>query len=288
MMLLTVADVVLRGLFNAPIRGVYELVELLLAYTFFVALPAVFLRDENIVGQRRRRSRAALGAGAQAHRGRAGGRRARRHGVARADRRPRHDRVQRRHRRSRPAASLHWIALLVGVIGAAIAALAMGLRGNGAAMSVAAIGFLGVAGLLLLIFARVPIAVALAGSRASRLRGARRLVAGAEDVRPRAVSAGERLFAVGHSAVHPDGRGRLARQHGDRAVPGVERACSPECAARWRTRPSAPARCSARSAARRSRPPPPSPRWRSRRCAATATSRRSRPAPSPRPARSTC
>ena len=49
MMLLTVADVVLRAVFNAPIRGVYELVELLLAYTFFLALPAVFLRDENIV-----------------------------------------------------------------------------------------------------------------------------------------------------------------------------------------------------------------------------------------------
>ena len=49
MMLLTVADVVLRAAFNTPIRGVYELVELLLAYTFFIALPAVFLRDENIL-----------------------------------------------------------------------------------------------------------------------------------------------------------------------------------------------------------------------------------------------
>ena len=49
MMLLTVADVALRGLFNLPIRGVYDLVELLLAGTFFLALPAVFLRDENIV-----------------------------------------------------------------------------------------------------------------------------------------------------------------------------------------------------------------------------------------------
>jgi TRAP-type C4-dicarboxylate transport system permease small subunit len=49
MMLLTVADVTLRAAFNTPIRGVYELVELLLAGTFFVALPAVFLRDEHIV-----------------------------------------------------------------------------------------------------------------------------------------------------------------------------------------------------------------------------------------------
>jgi TRAP-type transport system small permease protein len=49
MMLLTVADVTLRAVFNTPIRGVYELVELLLAATFFVALPAVFLRDDHIV-----------------------------------------------------------------------------------------------------------------------------------------------------------------------------------------------------------------------------------------------
>jgi len=49
MLLLTVADVVLRAATNYPIRGVYDLVELLLAGTFFFALPAVFLRDENIV-----------------------------------------------------------------------------------------------------------------------------------------------------------------------------------------------------------------------------------------------
>lgn len=49
MMLLTVADVSLRAAFNTPIRGVYELVELLLAATFFVALPAAFLRDDHIV-----------------------------------------------------------------------------------------------------------------------------------------------------------------------------------------------------------------------------------------------
>jgi TRAP-type transport system small permease protein len=49
MMLLTVADIALRMVFAAPIRGSYELVELLLACTFFLALPAVFLRGEHIV-----------------------------------------------------------------------------------------------------------------------------------------------------------------------------------------------------------------------------------------------
>lgn len=49
MMALTVSDVVLRGVFNFPIRGSFELVELLLAGTFFFALPASFLRDEHIV-----------------------------------------------------------------------------------------------------------------------------------------------------------------------------------------------------------------------------------------------
>ena len=49
MLVLTVADVTLRAAINFPIRGVYDLVELLLAAMFFVALPCVFLRDENIV-----------------------------------------------------------------------------------------------------------------------------------------------------------------------------------------------------------------------------------------------
>ena len=49
MMLLTVADVVLRAVVNRPIRGTLEIVELLLACTFFLALPASFLRDEHIV-----------------------------------------------------------------------------------------------------------------------------------------------------------------------------------------------------------------------------------------------
>jgi len=49
MMLLTVADVVLRHVFSHPIRGMLELIELGLACTVFLGLPAVFLRDENLV-----------------------------------------------------------------------------------------------------------------------------------------------------------------------------------------------------------------------------------------------
>ena len=49
MMLLTVTDVVLRAVFDRPIRGTLEIVELLLACTFFLALPASFLRGEHIV-----------------------------------------------------------------------------------------------------------------------------------------------------------------------------------------------------------------------------------------------
>lgn len=49
MLVLTVADVVLRTFFNYPLRGVYELIELMLAGTFFLALPCVFLRDDNIL-----------------------------------------------------------------------------------------------------------------------------------------------------------------------------------------------------------------------------------------------
>jgi TRAP-type C4-dicarboxylate transport system permease small subunit len=49
MMLLTVADVALRAFANRPINGTYELIELGLACTIFLALPAVFLRDEHLV-----------------------------------------------------------------------------------------------------------------------------------------------------------------------------------------------------------------------------------------------
>jgi len=49
MMLVTVADVILRAAINKPIRGTLEIVELLLTCTFFLALPASFLREEHIV-----------------------------------------------------------------------------------------------------------------------------------------------------------------------------------------------------------------------------------------------
>ena len=48
-MLLTVADVALRAVFSLPIPGMLDLIELGLACTIFVALPAVFLRDEHLV-----------------------------------------------------------------------------------------------------------------------------------------------------------------------------------------------------------------------------------------------
>jgi TRAP-type C4-dicarboxylate transport system permease small subunit len=130
MMLLTVADVTLRALFNAPIRGVYELVELLLAYTFFIALPAVFLRDENIVVNviddlaprwvpLLKRVAAGLAVAVLAVMAWQGW-------LAARDTLAFND-VTADLGLSR---MLHWVALLVGVIGAAIAALAMGLRGS--------------------------------------------------------------------------------------------------------------------------------------------------------------
>lgn len=48
-MLVIVADVVLRAALRLPVRGQYELVELALGYTIFLALPAVFLRDAHLV-----------------------------------------------------------------------------------------------------------------------------------------------------------------------------------------------------------------------------------------------
>ncbi len=48
-MLVTVADVVLRSFWRVPVRGQFELVELGLAYTIFLALPALFLRDAHLV-----------------------------------------------------------------------------------------------------------------------------------------------------------------------------------------------------------------------------------------------
>ena len=57
MVLLTVADVVLRSFFGLPIRGMLELIELGLACTIFIALPAVFLREEHLVVDVLKRSR---------------------------------------------------------------------------------------------------------------------------------------------------------------------------------------------------------------------------------------
>jgi TRAP-type C4-dicarboxylate transport system permease small subunit len=49
MVLLTVADLALRSLFSYPIQGMLELIELGLACTVFLAMPAVFLRDGHLV-----------------------------------------------------------------------------------------------------------------------------------------------------------------------------------------------------------------------------------------------
>jgi len=49
MVLLTVADVLLRALFGYPVRGMLELIELGLACTVFFGLPTVFLRNANLV-----------------------------------------------------------------------------------------------------------------------------------------------------------------------------------------------------------------------------------------------
>ena len=49
MMLLTTVAVLSRQLFNAPLLGLVELSEFALVACIFVAMPGVFLRDENIV-----------------------------------------------------------------------------------------------------------------------------------------------------------------------------------------------------------------------------------------------
>lgn len=49
MVLLTVVDVLLRAFFGYPVRGMLELIELGLACTVFLGMPAVFLRKENLV-----------------------------------------------------------------------------------------------------------------------------------------------------------------------------------------------------------------------------------------------
>ena len=128
MMLVTVADVALRATFNMPIRGIYEMVELLLAYTFFIALPAVFLREENIAVNvvddlaprwvpLLKRMGAALAAvllAAMAWQGSIAARDTIAFNDVTAD-------------LGLPKI-LHWIALLVGVVGAVLAALTMACR----------------------------------------------------------------------------------------------------------------------------------------------------------------
>jgi TRAP-type C4-dicarboxylate transport system permease small subunit len=49
MMLLTTVAVLSRQLFNAPLLGLVDLSELALVACIFVAMPAAFLRDDNIV-----------------------------------------------------------------------------------------------------------------------------------------------------------------------------------------------------------------------------------------------
>jgi TRAP-type C4-dicarboxylate transport system permease small subunit len=49
LMLVTIVDVVGRGVFNAPLPGGFEITELLMATLVFSALPAVTLRENHIV-----------------------------------------------------------------------------------------------------------------------------------------------------------------------------------------------------------------------------------------------
>ncbi|MBX4949892.1 TRAP transporter small permease [Rhizobium binae] len=49
MMLITVADVFMRYVFNAPIRGVYDTIEISLLISIYFALPAVILEGHQIV-----------------------------------------------------------------------------------------------------------------------------------------------------------------------------------------------------------------------------------------------
>ena len=49
MMLVTVADVVLRSLFSSPVFGTFDLVELFLVALIFLGLPETFRREEHVV-----------------------------------------------------------------------------------------------------------------------------------------------------------------------------------------------------------------------------------------------
>ena len=194
MMLMTVADVTLRATFNSPIRGVYELVELLLAYTFFIALPAVFLRDENIIVniiddlapravpilQRGAALLAVVVLAVMAWQGWLAARNAAEFNDVTAD-------------LGLPRI-LHWIALLAGVTGGGVAAspwpYVEGASHERRHDRPARRRRPAVAD----ICARADRARACR-ERPCRLRGARWLGAGAEDGRPRTLPARERLFA---------------------------------------------------------------------------------------------
>ena len=49
MMMVTVVDVSLRSLFNIPVFGTFDIVELMMVATIFLAVPATYLREEHIV-----------------------------------------------------------------------------------------------------------------------------------------------------------------------------------------------------------------------------------------------
>ena len=285
MMLLTVADVLRRSLFAAPIHGTYELVELLLTCTFFLALPAVFLRDEHIVVDVVD-SRPARGALAEADRARRRGGDARNHRLAvRLFAKNALDFGDVTSDLSLPLI-LYWIPLLVGDRrrgrarrdGGGASRKRTGERRRDRRPRDRRV-------------ARGDLRAHADRSRARddripRLRGDRQLGERAHDGRQRAVRSRARLLAVGGAAVHPDGRGGLARGHvaralrrGQRDLLRVPRRARQRHDRRLR-------RCSAPSAAPRSPQRRPSPGSRSRRCAATATTRRSPAAPSPRRGRS--
>ncbi len=283
-----------------PMRGVYELIELLLAGTFFLALPCVFLRDDNIlvntIDDIAPRIVPVLKRGALA----ACGRGARRAGLAGLVRGAGQPRIPRRHRRSRrcrasgtgPRACRHDRRGARGLF--------MFIRGDDGKpdgandptqarrMSITLIGMLGV-----VVAAGADLRARADRDRARdlglpRLRRDRRLDAGAED----GGSVPYQMASAYSLSVIPlfilMGIGRLARQHGDASCSRPATRCSPASAARWPMRRSAPARCSARSAAPRSRRRRRSRGWRSPRCAGTATIRPSPAARWRRPERSAC
>lgn len=49
MMMVTVVDIALRSLFNIPVFGTFDIVELMMVATIFLAVPATYLREEHIV-----------------------------------------------------------------------------------------------------------------------------------------------------------------------------------------------------------------------------------------------